>query len=86
MLLDTTLNSTGRSQLVTSIQDGRFEQALSLPEISYKILENTHSLPRMVEWANLAGNQIKDVVELEIYKNLSPQDLDRQLVIEIISL
>ena len=86
LLLDTTLNSTGRSQLVTSIQDGTFEQALSLPEISYKILENTHSLPVMVDWANLAGNQIKDVVELEIYKNLSPQDLDCQLVIEIISL
>ena len=86
LLLDTTLNNTGRSQLVTSIQDGTFEQALSLPEISYKILENTHSLPVIVEWANLAGNQIKDVVELEIYKNLSPQDLDRQLLIEIISL
>ncbi len=86
LLLDTTLNSTGRSQLVTSIQDGTFEQALSLPEISYRILENTHSLPIMVEWANLAGNQIKDVVELEIYKHLSPQDLERQLVIEIISL
>ncbi len=86
LLLDTTLNSTGRSQLVTSIQEGTFEQALSLPEISYKILENTHSLPVMVEWANLAGNQIKDVVELEIYKHLSPQDLERQLLIEIISL
>ncbi len=86
LLLDTTLNSTGRSQLVTSIHDGTFEQALSLPEISYKILKNTHSLPVMVEWANLAGNQIKDVVELEIYKNLSPQDLERQLLIEIISL
>lgn len=86
LLLDTTLNNTGRSQLITSIQDGTFEQALSLPEISYKILENTHSLPIMVEWANLAGNQIKDVVKLEIYKHLSPQDLDRQLLIEIISL
>lgn len=86
LLLDTTLNSTGRSQLVTSIQDGTFEQALSLPEISYKILKNTHSLPIMVEWANLAGNQIKDVVELEIYKHSSPQDLNRQLLIEIISL
>ncbi len=86
LLLDTTLNNTGRSQLITSIQDGTFEQALSLPEISYKILENTHSLPIMVQWANLAGNQIKDVVKLEIYKHLSPQDLDRQLLIEIISL
>ena len=86
LLLDTTLNNTGRSQLVTSIQNGTFEQALSLPEISYKILENTHSLPVMVDWANLAGNQIKDVVGLEIYKHLSPQELERQLLMEIISL
>ena len=85
LLVGTTLNNTGRSQLVKSIQNGTFERALSLPEVSYKIL-NTHSLPVMVEWGNLAGSKIKDVVDLEIYKQLSPQDLDRQLLLEILSL
>ncbi|MEM9922604.1 MAG: hypothetical protein AAF915_02420 [Cyanobacteria bacterium P01_D01_bin.50] len=86
LLVGTALNNTSRSQLVESIQDGTFEEALSLPEISYKILENTHSLPLMLKWGNLAGNKIKDVVELEIYKQLSVQDLNRQLLVDIISL
>jgi hypothetical protein len=86
LLVGIALNNMGRNQLVTSIQDGTFERALSLPEISFKILETSNSLPTVVAWTNLAGNQIDDVVKLELYKHLSPQDLDRQFLIEILSL
>ncbi len=85
-LVGMALNNMGRSQLVKSIQDGTFERALSLPEVSFKILETTPSLPTVVAWTDLAGNQIDNVVKLELYKHLSPQDLDRRLLIEILSL
>jgi hypothetical protein len=85
-LVGISLNNMGRSQLVSSIDDGSFERALSLPEITYKMLETTHSLPALVEWTNLAGNQVENVVKLELYKNLSPASLDRQLLTDILSL
>lgn len=85
-LVGISLNNMGRSQLVGSIQDGSFERSLSLPEITYKILETSHSLSLLEEWTNLAGSQIDEVVSLELYKHLSPQELDRQLLKEILSL
>lgn len=85
-LVGISLNNMGRSQLVASIQDGSFERALSLPEVTYKMLETTHSLPILVEWTNLAGNQVEDVVRLEIYKHQSPQALDHKLLMEMLAL
>ncbi len=85
-LVGIALNNMGRIQLVSSIKDGSFERALSLPEITFKILNTTHSLPILIEWTNLAGNEIEDVVKLELYKNLSPEKLDRQLLMDILSL
>lgn len=76
----------GRTQLVESIQNGTFERSLSLPEVSYKILETTRNLSTLVDWTNLAGNEIEDVVSLELYKHLSPKDLDRQLLTDILSI
>lgn len=84
-LVGIALNNMGRSQLVKSVQDGTFERALSLPEVSFKILETTPSLSTVVAWTDLAGNQIDDVVKLGLYKHLVPQDLDRRLLIEILS-
>ncbi len=86
LLVGVALNNMGRSQLVASIEDGTFERVLSFPEVSYKILETTHNLPSLVAWTNLAGNLIEEVVKLELYKNLSPEDLDHQLLVEILAL
>ena len=86
LLVGIALNNMGRSQLIASIKDGTFERVLSLPEISYKILETTHDLSSLVAWMDLAGKYIEDVVNLELYKQLSPQDLDRQLLIELLDL
>jgi hypothetical protein len=86
LLVGVCLNNMGRNQLIAAIQDGSFERSLSLPEITYQMLETTHSLPSLVEWTNLAGNQIADVVNLELYKSLEPKDLDRSLLKEILNL
>jgi hypothetical protein len=86
LLVGIALNNMGRSQLIESIKDGAFDRVLSLPEVSYKIIENTHDLSSLVKWNNLAGNQIEEVVKLELYKNLSLKNLDRQLLLDILDL
>ncbi|OUL18541.1 hypothetical protein BV378_36355 [Nostoc sp. RF31YmG] len=85
-LVGIALNNMGRTQLVASIRDGSFERALFLPDSSYKIIETTRSLPVLIDWANLAGNKIEEVVSMELYKHLSPKDLDRQLLTDILSI
>ncbi len=85
-LLGLLLNEMGRNELKKYIQDGSFERLLSLPESSYSILGNADGLNVFLEWINLAGNQIEKVVKLEVYKYFSPEQLDRQLLKEILSL
>lgn len=80
------INKIGRDSLITSIKDGTFERVSSLSEVSYKIIETTRELSTLVEWANLADNRIDEVVSLELYKHLSPKDLDRQLLLNILDI
>jgi hypothetical protein len=86
LLVGIALNNMGRSQLMESIEDGTFNRALSLPEVSYKLIETTHNLSDLVEWNNLAGNQIEEVINLELYKNLSLENLNRKLLLDILEI
>lgn len=85
-LVSVALNNMGRSQLIAVIQDGTFERALFYPESSYKILETTRNFSTLVEWVDLAGSRLGDVTNLELYKELSPEEIDRPLLIDILSL
>lgn len=85
-LVGIALNNMGRSQLIAAVENGDFERALSLPEVTYKMLETSHDFHVLVAWTNLAGNQVDEVVRLELYKHLSPDTLDRKLLQEILSL
>ncbi|MGB8699829.1 MAG: hypothetical protein WCD18_10470, partial [Thermosynechococcaceae cyanobacterium] len=85
-LVGAALNQMGRTQLMDAIQAGSFARALALPESTYVILDTTHSLAVLVDWANLAGNRLEEVTRTELYKHLSPQDLDRPLLLGLLSL
>lgn len=78
-------NNIGRKQIIATIQDGSFTELLSLPEVTYKMLQTTSDPSILIEWNNLAGNQIENVVNLEIYKHLSPQKLNRQMLKDILA-
>ena len=80
------LNYMGRSQLIQDIKDGNFERVLSLPEVSYKIIQTSQNLSTLVDWANLAGDKLEKVVALEIYKHLSPKDLNYKLLKDILDI
>ncbi|MBE9233439.1 hypothetical protein IQ231_17625 [Cuspidothrix issatschenkoi LEGE 03284] len=85
-LVGISLNYMGRSRLVQDIQNGKFERVLALPEVSYKIIETTHSLSTLVDWANLAGDKLENVVRLELYKHLSPKDLNYKSLKDILDI
>jgi hypothetical protein len=86
LIVGVAINKMGKDSLITSIKDGTFERVLSLPEVSYKIIETTRDFSTLLEWADLADNRINEVVSLELYKHLSPQDLDRQSLASILDI
>lgn len=77
---------TGRNQLIGYIEDGTFERLLSLPESTYQMLTNGDSIPILIDWVDLAGNRIDEVIKTELYKHLSPKNLTRQMLIDILSI
>lgn len=86
LLLGELLAKMERSQVKALIKDGSFNRLISLPVSSYDILKMPEGFKLLFDWVNLSGSQIDDVVKLELYKHLSPKDLDRQLLIDILSL
>ena len=86
LLVGILLNNFGRKQLKTTIKDGLFTKLLFVPEVAYRMLQTTNDPNILIDWNNLAGNQIEDVVNLELYKHLSPEQLSRQMLKDILSL
>lgn len=80
-------DNSGLNVLQESIKDGSFEKLLALPERSYRMLNRRDSSPSLLlQWGDLAGIQLDDVVTLELYKHFSPNELDRQLLADILAL
>lgn len=86
LLLETLLENMSRNELRESLQSGTFKQAFSLPESTYPILSMPNGLPLLLEWSNMAGRKLGDVVKLEIYKHKSPKDFDPQLLSDVLSI
>ncbi len=85
-LLGELLAKMERNQVKEEINNGSFNRLISLPTSSYVILKMPEGLKLLLDWVDLSGSQIEDIVRLELYKHLSPKDLDRQLLIDILSL
>jgi hypothetical protein len=75
----------GENKIIESINNGKFEEALRLPQSSFVILQN-HDLDYLLDYANLAGKQLDKVVEFEIYKHISPDKLSGQILDNILSI
>ena len=85
------LNITGRSQLLAYIEDGTFERLFTLPESAYEILTNSDrksgdKVLKFIQWVDLAGDKLNQVISTQLYKHLSPVDLDRQLLSGILTI
>jgi hypothetical protein len=43
-------------------------------------------IPTLIQWVDLAGDKLTEVVSTDLYKHISPEDIDRQLLIDILSI
>ncbi len=85
-LVDVGLAALGRDGLNATVADGSFARALSLPEQAFDILRTEKSMHAVVDWADLAGAHIDDVVRLQIYKHKTPADLTRDQLLALLAL
>lgn len=75
-------------QLRDMIETGQFKEILALPQNTFEILGDTSSPPVVLDWAELAGDSIGQVVEKGVYLVAVPEDfsgreeLERLLAIE----
>ncbi len=85
-LIETTSRSLNEAELQAALESGDFERLLYLPDEAMTILDRTDSVTATVAWADLAGGQLDEVVEHEIYKLRDPLDLDRQQLTDLLDL
>ena len=85
-LVDITLTAMGTEGLQVALADGSMARALDLPESSYAILRTSASFVTLLEWADVAGAALDDVVTLEIYKHKGPTDLSRDNLLALLAI
>lgn len=75
----------GTKEILEIVTNGKFEEALILPEKSFGILY-THDIDYLLDYAKVAGNKLEQVVDLEIYKQIPPNQLNRNVLEQIIAI
>ncbi len=85
-LVGVALPALGPDLFAKTVEDGSLQKALNQPVSSYQIIAATKSLDSALNWAALAGNLTDKVVEFEIYKHKSPEQLSRPLLEQLIAL
>ena len=77
----------GKEWLIRTIESGEFERIFELPEHAIQILRDEADPRLVLAWADLAGEQIVDVVKLELYIHAEPTDfVDRESVAHVLAL
>jgi hypothetical protein len=69
------LADLGRPQLDAALADGTLAELLALPPEADAVLAATGSPQTVLAWATLAGPDFARMVELELYRELAPEQL-----------
>lgn len=64
--------------VLEATQKGELRRVVELPESSLEILETSASIPTVLAWADLAGTQLDDVVDNEVYRYKAPEDFSQR--------
>ena len=59
-------------------QQNRLNQVLQLGESATEILESQPSLNTVLEWSEVAGNRLEEVVDYEVYRHKAPADFSQR--------
>jgi hypothetical protein len=80
------LTGLDRAQLEASLADGSFEALLALPESAYAVLRHTRDPQTVLDWAALAGPSFESMVALELYTQVTPNDLAPETLLALVTL
>ena len=61
-------------KLANAVETGQIERIFALPEAAFAILKEKKDPALVLDWADLAGEEVKRVVETELYLVASPPD------------
>ncbi len=78
--------AAGRSAVLDAAQSGALARALQSSANLTPIIQATGSLDAALDWVAAAGEYLPNVVQLEIYKQKSPADLDRATLQRLVAL
>lgn len=67
-----------KDEIVQAAQQDQLNQVLQLGESTTKILESQPSLATVLEWSEVAGNRLEQVVNYEIYRHKTPADFSQR--------
>ena len=85
-LVELFIADLGRPSLDISLATGDFEALLQLSQPAYAILSETGSVETALAWADLAGDNIDEVVRLGLYQLIDPSATDEAEVGALIGL
>lgn len=79
--------SEGEAGVLKRLDNGTLQRAIhSLPPEAIDIARDARSLDRAFAWADLAGDQLARVVELELYRRADPGTLSKAALTRILGL
>jgi hypothetical protein len=67
-----------RAEVVQITQQNQLNQVLQLGESATEILEAQPSLKTVLEWSEVAGDRLEQVVDYEIYRHKAPTDFSQR--------
>ncbi|MBX3011795.1 MAG: hypothetical protein KF832_09835 [Caldilineaceae bacterium] len=85
-LVNAFMDNLGRAELEKAIDNGQFEKLLVLPEAAFTLLAATKSASTTLAWAELAGDRLPKLVELELYQAKAPSDFTPELLRTVLNL
>jgi hypothetical protein len=81
------ITSEGETGLVKRLNDGTLNEAVNeLPAPAMQIARETRSIDAGLKWYALAGNQLGQVVDLDIYRRTTPDKLTKASLQRILAL
>lgn len=81
------ITSEGETGLLTRLNDGTLNEAVNeLPAPALQIARETRSIDTGLKWNALAGDQIEQVVDLDMYRRTTPDKLTKASLQRILAL
>ncbi|RIK44353.1 MAG: hypothetical protein DCC55_02615 [Chloroflexi bacterium] len=85
-LVGVAVPALGEEGFQRAVADGSLERVLDQPASALRIVEGTGSIETALAWSALAGSLLDSVVEVELYKHISPEQLSRPTLERLLAL